>query len=99
MLYVIVIAAILIFGIILYDKPLASYVFKQGNLTKSQGAVDKQFVLKSKEIARKQPFSGTVKVYKTRKQYKVKFSKSIPNKVRHALREQLPGSKAHTKKR
>lgn len=95
MLYVILIAAILIFAVVFYDKPLATYVFKDGELVTDKGETDKQFINRSKEIARKNPFSGTVKVYKRRKQYSAKFSKSIPNKIRHSLREQLPGSKAH----
>ncbi len=99
MLYVILIAAILIFAIVFYDKPLAVYVFKDGELASSKGNTDKQFINRSREIARKHPFSGTVKVYKRRKQYSAKFSKNIPNKIRHNLREQLPGSRAHHNKK
>lgn len=99
MLYVILIAAALIFAIILYDKPLAKLKFKDGQLDSHQGNVDKQFLIRTKEIARKQPFSGIIKIYKSKKQYRVKFSKSVPNKLRHELRNILPGSKPHSKKR
>ncbi|GAD81396.1 DUF3634 family protein [Vibrio ezurae] len=99
MLYVMLIAAALIFAIVLYDKPKMKLVFKDGQVSSHSGKVDKMFLHKCKEIVKQHPFDGTVKVYQSRKQYRVKFSKGVPNKTRHTLRSALPGSKANNKKR
>ncbi|MFA0027721.1 hypothetical protein BCS96_14395 [Vibrio breoganii] len=99
MLYVILIAAALIFAIVLYDKPKMKLTFKEGEVSSHIGQVDKSFLHKCKDIARKNPFNGTMKVYKSREQYRVKFSKGVPNKTRHILRSALPGAKSPAHKR
>ncbi|CAM2943974.1 DUF3634 family protein [Vibrio rarus] len=99
MLYVILLAAILIFAIVLYDKPFMKIQFKQGDVSAYSGHVDKDFLHQCKSIVKGNPFDGTVKVYRSRKQYRMKFSKGIPNKTRHILRSALTGGKPHAKKR
>ncbi|OBT12192.1 hypothetical protein A9264_03395 [Vibrio sp. UCD-FRSSP16_10] len=99
MLYVILVAAALIFAIVLYDKPKMKLVFKQGQVSSHSGSVDKAFLHKCEDIVRKQPFEGTLKVYQSQNQYRMKFSKGVPNKTRHILRSALPGAKLNGKKR
>ncbi|CAM4255217.1 DUF3634 family protein [Vibrio neonatus] len=99
MLYVILVAAALIFAIILYDKPKMKLVFKDGEVSSHSAGIDKTFLHRCKDIAKQHPFNGTVKIYKTRKQFRVKFSKNVPNKTRHILRNALPNAKAQAKKR
>lgn len=101
MLYVIAAAAALILWLVVIDRPVLKLVFKDGELDKSQGKVPNAFGQNCKEIARRTPFSGTVKVYMTRSGAKVTFSKGVPHKVQQRIRNVFPhqGFRSKGKKR
>ncbi|PWI34161.1 DUF3634 domain-containing protein [Vibrio albus] len=101
MLYVIAAAAVLILWLVAFDRPALKLVFKDGLLDKSKGNVPHAFGQNCKEIARKTPFSGTVKVYMTRSGAKMTFSKSIPHKIQQRIRNVFPhqGFRSNGKKR
>ncbi|WP_413113455.1 DUF3634 family protein [Thaumasiovibrio sp. DFM-14] len=89
MLYVAVLAlAVCLF--IFIDRPIIYLKFNNGELIKSKGQIPGGFLQNSKEIAHKQPFSGTIKVYKNRFTTKIVFSKSVPSKVKQRIRNVFP---------
>ena len=90
MLYVIAAAAVLITWLVVVDRPVAKLVFKEGKLDKSYGKVPNAFGQNCKEIARKTPFSGTVKVYMTRSGAKMTFSKGTPHNIQQRIRNVFP---------
>lgn len=101
MLYVVLIGALLIFWLVGIDRPKLKLEFKDGELIKHKGNLPPAFGHSCKEIAHKNPFSGIVKVYMTRAGAKLKFSKSIPNKIQQRIRNVFPhqGFKSHGKKK
>ena len=90
MLYVITVAALLILWLVAVDRPVLKLVFKDGELERSQGNLPQAFGHHCKEIGRRNPFSGTVKVYMTRTGAKLKFSKTVPNKTQQRIRNVFP---------
>ncbi|MBL4829272.1 MAG: DUF3634 family protein [Aliivibrio sp.] len=90
MVYVLIIAAALIFWLVIYDRPVAKIEFKNGELKAHKGKITPQFKHDCCEIAKKSALSGTVKVYVTRSSTKLVFSKTIPNKIQQRIRNVYP---------
>ncbi|PJC87943.1 DUF3634 domain-containing protein [Vibrio sp. HA2012] len=90
MLYVIAIAALLILWLVAVDRPVMRLIFKDGELDKSYGNIPQGFGQNCKEIARKTPFTGTIKVYSTRSGSKLTFTKSVPHKIQQRIRNVFP---------
>lgn len=101
MLYVIIIAAILVFWLVAIDRPILKMVFKDGELASHKGNLPPSFGHSCKDIAHKTPFNGTVKVYMTRSGAKLTFSKGISSKVQQRIRNVFPhqGFSSHGKKK
>ena len=90
MLYVITVAALLILWLVAVDRPVLKLIFKDGALERTQGNLPHSFGHSCKEIGKKNPFSGTVKVYMTRSGAKLTFSKTVPNKTQQRIRNVFP---------
>jgi len=101
MLYVVIVAALVIFWLVAVDRPKLKLEFKEGELTSHKGNLPHGFGHACKEIARKTPFSGVVKIYITRTGAKLIFSKSVPHKVQQRIRNVFPhqGFKSQGKKK
>ncbi|KMV31020.1 DUF3634 family protein [Photobacterium swingsii] len=94
----VVVLAIVVAVFVFWDRPVMVLQFEDGELTKSKGNIPNGFLMGCKDIAHKQPFSGKVKVYKTRFTTKLVFSKTIPSKVKQRIHNVFPhtgGSKKH----
>ncbi|PSU61064.1 DUF3634 family protein, partial [Photobacterium phosphoreum] len=63
--YVLLLAVVVIF-IVFKDRPIMVLEFKDGELIKTKGQVPTGFQTACRDIAHKTPFSGRVKIYKTR---------------------------------
>ncbi len=90
MLYVIIIAAAIIFWLVAVDRPILKVTFKDGLLTKVKGHFPPTFKHNVTEIADVTPFSGEMKVYQQRTGMKLVFSQSIPKKVQQRIRNVFP---------
>lgn len=90
MLWVLVVAAILIFWLVGVDRPRLKMEFKDGELLKVKGHLPATFKHNCLDIAHRQPFSGLIKVYSTRSGAKLTFSKTIPNKIQQRIRNVFP---------
>lgn len=96
--YVLVLAVIVISVLVFKDRPIMTLTFDNGKLTSQKGRIPVGFLSGCKDIAHKQPFSGTVKVYKNRFTTKLVFSKSVPSKVKQRIHNVYPysgGTKKH----
>lgn len=101
MLYVVIVAALVIFWLVAIDRPILKMEFKQGELTNHKGNLPQGFASICKEIAHKSPFDGVIKVYSTRSGAKLTFSKTIPAKVQQRIRNVFPhqGFRSHGKRK
>lgn len=90
MLYVILIAAAIIFWLVAVDRPVLVVTFKDGQLIKSKGHLPHTFKHNLVDIAQHDPFSGQLKVYQQRTGAKLVFSKRIPKKVQQRIRNVFP---------
>ncbi|UPQ86783.1 DUF3634 family protein [Vibrio sinaloensis] len=90
MLYVVLIAAALIFWLVAVDRPVLKAVFSQGKLTQEKGHFPPSFKHNVLEIAERTPFSGELKVYQQRAGTKLVFSKQVPKKVQQRIRNVFP---------
>ncbi|MDV7104362.1 DUF3634 family protein [Vibrio sp. TH_r3] len=90
MLYVIIVAALLIFWLVAVDRPKLTLRFVNGAIVDHKGNLPHGFAQNCKEIGHKTPFSGVVKVYTTRSGTKLKFSKNVPHKVQQRIRNVFP---------
>jgi hypothetical protein len=90
MVYVLLIAAALIFWLVIYDRPIAKIEFKEGELKAHKGKITSQFKHDCCEIAKKSTLTGIIKVYVTRSSTKLVFSKTIPNKIQQRIRNVYP---------
>ncbi len=75
--YVLLLAIVVVF-LVFKDRPIMVLEFKDGELIKTKGQVPTGFQIACRDIAHKTPFSGRVKVYKTRFCYKIRFFKKYP---------------------
>ncbi len=90
MLYVILIAAAVIFWLVAVDRPVLKVTFKEGTLTKIKGHFPPTFKHNVTEIAEVTPFSGDIKVYQQRTGMKLVFSSNVPKKVQQRIRNVFP---------
>ncbi|SDG94488.1 Protein of unknown function [Vibrio xiamenensis] len=90
MLYVILIAAIVIFWLFVVDRPVLKVEFKDGHITKSKGHFPPKFKHNVAEIAEVTPFDGDLKVYQRRSGFKLVFSKQMPKKVQQRIKNVFP---------
>lgn len=103
MLYVIVIAAVVIFWLVAVDRPILKAKFVNGKLESEKGHFPPSFRHNVLEIAERTPFDGELKVYQQRTGTKLVFSKQVPKKVQQRIRNVFPhqgfksksGEKAH----
>ncbi|PIB17239.1 DUF3634 family protein [Vibrio rotiferianus] len=90
MLYVILIAAVVIFWLIAVDRPVLKVNFDKGNLTKVKGHIPPSFKHHLQDIAEHFPFDGQLKVYSQRTGMRLVFSKQVPKKVQQRIRNVFP---------
>ena len=90
MLYVILIAAVVIFWLVAVDRPVLKVEFKHGKIESSKGHFPAKFHHNVQEIAENTPFDGQMKVYQLRTGPKLMFSKQVPKKVQQRIRNVFP---------
>lgn len=90
MLYVILIAAILVFWLVAVDRPVLKVAFVDGKISKEKGHFPPTFKHNVIDIAEHTPFSGELKVYQQRTGTKLVFSKQVPKKVQQRIRNVFP---------
>ncbi len=90
MLYVILIAAAVIFWLVAVDRPVLKVTVKDGSLSKVKGHFPPTFKHNVTEIAEVTPFSGDIKVYQQRTGMKLVFSNDVPKKVQQRIRNVFP---------
>ncbi len=90
MLYVILIAAIVVFWLVAIDRPVLKVVFCDGKVTQEKGHFPPSFKHNVLDIAERTPFSGELKVYQQRTGTKLVLSKQIPKKVQQRIRNVFP---------
>ncbi|NVD06644.1 DUF3634 family protein [Vibrio sp. JPW-9-11-11] len=101
MLYVILIAAVVVFWLVAVDRPVLKVRFNQGKVVQEKGHFPPSFKHNVLEIAERTPFSGELKVYQQRSGTKLIFSKQVPKKVQQRIRNVFPhqGFKAKGKQK
>lgn len=90
MLYVILIAAIVIFWLVAVDRPVLKVKFKNGVITGVKGHFPPSFKHNVAEIGEIVPFDGEFKVYHQRSGMKLVFSNQVPKKVQQRIRNVFP---------
>ncbi|MDA0147534.1 DUF3634 family protein [Vibrio sp. LaRot3] len=90
MVYVLVIAAIVIFWLVAIDRPVLKVSFKQGEIDKVKGHFPAKFRQNVTEICAKQAFDGELKVYMLRTGPKLVFSNQTPKKIQQRIRNVFP---------
>ena len=90
MLYVVLIAAAIIFWLVAIDRPVLKVTFSEGKVVKEKGHFPPSFKHNVLEIAERTPFSGELKVYQHRSGTKLILSKKIPKKVQQRIRNVFP---------
>ncbi|MBW3697017.1 DUF3634 family protein [Vibrio sp. T187] len=90
MIYVIVAAAIIIFWLVLVDRPVLKVEFEMGNIISIKGHLPPSFKHNLVEIGEIVPFEGTLKVYSKRTGYKLVFSKEVPKNIQQRIRNVFP---------
>ncbi|MGR5070029.1 MULTISPECIES: DUF3634 family protein [Vibrio] len=90
MLYVILIAAVVIFWLIAVDRPVLKVSFENGRMSKVKGHLPPSFKHNLQDIAEHDPFNGEMKVYSQRTGMRLAFSKDVPKKVQQRIRNVFP---------
>ncbi|KOO03411.1 DUF3634 family protein [Vibrio nereis] len=90
MLYVILIAAAIIFWLVAVDRPVLKVKFEDGKIVKEKGHFPPTFRHNVTDIAEHTPFDGELKVYQQRTGTKLHFSKQVPKKVQQRIRNVFP---------
>lgn len=90
MVYVILVAAIIIFWLVAIDRPILKVKFSDGKITHEKGHFPPTFRSSVIDIAEHAPFSGEFKVYQQRTGTKLVFSKQVPKKVQQRIRNVYP---------
>ncbi|MGY3569724.1 DUF3634 family protein [Vibrio paucivorans] len=90
MLYVILIAAIVVFWLVAVDRPVLKVKFQAGKIVKVKGHFPPKFRHNVEEIADIVPFDGVFKVYQQRTGMKLVFSEAVPKKVQQRIRNVFP---------
>lgn len=101
MLYVILIAAAVVFWLVAIDRPVLKVKFSKGKIEQEKGHFPPTFRHNVVDIAERTPFDGVLKVYQQRNGVKLVMSKQIPKKVQQRIRNVFPhqGFKSSGKKR
>ncbi len=101
MLYVILIAAVVIFWLTAVDRPVLKVAFEEGRISKVKGHIPPSFRHNLEDISERSPFTGEMKVYNQRTGMRLVFSKSVPKKTQQRIRNVFPhqGFKAMTSKK
>ncbi|PQJ46051.1 hypothetical protein BTO00_07965 [Vibrio campbellii] len=90
MLYVILIAAVVIFWLIVVDRPVLKVKFEKGHISKVKGHIPPSFKHNLQDIAEHAPFDGEMRVYNQRTGMRLAFSKEVPKKVQQRIRNVFP---------
>ncbi|MCJ2376606.1 DUF3634 family protein [Vibrio sp. ZSDZ34] len=90
MLYVILVGAVVVFWLVAIDRPILSVKFVSGKLDKVKGHLSPSFKHNLKEIIEREEVTGTLKVYQTRNNMKLKFSSSVPKSCQQKIRNIFP---------
>ncbi len=90
MLYVILIAAVVIFWLIAVDRPVLKILFNEGRISKVKGHIPPSFKHNLEDISEHNPFTGELKVYNQRTGMRLVFSKDIPKKTQQRIRNVFP---------
>lgn len=101
MLYVVLIAAAVVFWLVAIDRPVLKVTFSDGKIAQEKGHFPPTFRHNVVDIAERTPFSGELKVYQQRTGVKLVMSKAIPKKVQQRIRNVFPhqGFKSSGKKK
>ncbi|OEE65786.1 hypothetical protein A1OO_08220 [Enterovibrio norvegicus FF-33] len=82
---------IALFVFIAIDRPILLIKFKDGEIIKTRGKIPHGLLHDCAEIAKRNPITGTVEVYRNRfKPVKLVISKSIDNKAQQRIRNVFP---------
>ncbi len=95
MLYVILIAAAVIFWLVVIDRPVLKVKFKHGQISKIKGHFPPKFKHNVTEIGESMPFDGELKVYQRRSGLKLMFSKHVPKQVQQRIKNVFPHQGFH----
>ncbi|UFN68229.1 DUF3634 family protein [Vibrio alginolyticus] len=90
MLYVILIAAIVIFWLIAVDRPVLKVKFDNGHISNVKGHLPPSFKHNLQDISEHNPFSGEMKVYSQQTGMRLSFSKDVPKKIQQRIRNVFP---------
>ncbi len=90
MLYVILIAAIVIFWLIAVDRPVLKVSFEEGRISAVKGHMPPSFKHNLEDISEHNPFTGVMKVYNQRTGMRLVFSKEVPKKAQQRIRNVFP---------
>ncbi|KHD23154.1 hypothetical protein NM09_20180 [Vibrio caribbeanicus] len=90
MLYVILIAAVVVFWLVAVDRPVLKVKFSNGKIVTEKGHFPPTFKHNVMDIAERESFTGELKVYQLRTGTKLVFSKEIPKKVQQRIRNVFP---------
>ncbi|OOE43624.1 MULTISPECIES: DUF3634 family protein [Salinivibrio] len=89
--YFLLISFAIFLAFMLIDRPLIVIAFKDGQLVRHKGKVPKGFLHDCQDIAKRHPFTGTVKVYSNRfKPAKVVMSRSVDNRIQQRIKNVFP---------
>jgi hypothetical protein len=92
MMYVILLAAMVIFWLLVIDRPILYVGFKQGHLMKVKGHLPPTLKHNLTEIGVKTPFDGYMKAYQRRDGVRLAFSTSVPKHIQQRIRNVFPYS-------
>ncbi|BBM64645.1 MULTISPECIES: DUF3634 family protein [Vibrio] len=90
MLYVILIAAVVIFWLVAVDRPVLKVSFDHGKISKIKGHIPPSFKHNLQDIVDHNSFAGEMKVYNQRTGMRLTFSKEVPKKVQQRIRNVFP---------
>ncbi|MFD2176598.1 DUF3634 family protein [Veronia pacifica] len=89
--YVLGIAFFGLVAFLAFDRPIVFMEFKDGELVKQKGKIPSGFLYDCKEIGKRWPFSGKIKVYRnTFNPGKLVLTKTIDKKVQQRIRNIFP---------
>ncbi|CAH0533482.1 hypothetical protein VST7929_01352 [Vibrio stylophorae] len=99
MIWYVLIATLVIFGYLLYDRPVLKLTYRDGQRVGIKGSDYAGFVKDCDAIAEKKPFSGVVRVYRTRVNIKLAFSKGISSQMRQRIHNVFPFPSSNNKQK
>ncbi|CAM3836769.1 hypothetical protein VA7868_02326 [Vibrio aerogenes CECT 7868] len=90
MIYVIISAALVIFWLLVVDRPVLYIQFKDHELAKVKGHLPPALKHNLSEICASTDFSGSMKAYQRSERIKLVFSSSVPKSVQQRIRNVFP---------